>query len=198
MAKKKLTERQKQAISTKLKISEISMSLIKSKGFKSVSVKDICDAGNISIGAFYHHFKSKKEIINTAYKKIDLQLEEEFEFKEFDSQINKIIVVLEEGASQVQKFGVEFVREVYKNLISEDDQYTFSGDRYVNCQVKKSIELALQSGEIESLIDSVELANTIMRITRGVIFDWCLKHGTYDLKEKVSFDLNLILKKSIL
>lgn len=191
---KKLTEREKQAISTKLKISEISMSLIKSKGFKSVSVKDICDAGNISIGAFYHHFKSKKEIINTAYKKIDLQLQEEFEFKEFDSQINKIVNVLEEGASQVEKFGVDFVREVYKNLISDDNQYTFCGDRYVNCQVKKSIEDALDSGEITSKIDSAELSNTIMRITRGVIFDWCLKHGSYNLKDKVKSDLNLIFR----
>jgi AcrR family transcriptional regulator len=194
---KKLTERQKQAIATKLKISEISMSLIKSKGFESVSVKDICDAGNISIGAFYHHFKSKKEIIHTAYKKIDLQLQKEFEFKEFDSHIDKIVLILEEGAWQVQKFGVDFVSEVYKNFISSEDQYTFGEDRYVNREIKYSIIAAIGEGEIKTDIDPTELRDTIMRITRGVIFDWCLRNGGYDLKSKVGFDLDLIFKNSI-
>lgn len=191
---KKLTERQKQALATKLKISEISISLMKSKGFEAVSIQDICKAGNVSVGAFYHHFKSKKEIINTAYKKIDLQLKKEFEFKNYNSNVEKIVFLLEEGASQVEKFGVEFVREVYKNLISADDQYTFSDERFTNREIKSLLIDAVKSGELKTDLDADIFRDTIMRITRGVIFDWCMRHGEYTLKERVHFDLNLLFK----
>ena len=190
---KKLTDRQMQAISTKLRITQISTDLFKNKGFDNVKIQDICDVAQISTGAFYHHFKSKNEIIDKGYEQVDLLLKERFDSKTFDSNIEKIIYLLSEGSVLLQDLGWIFISDVYKNLISIDGKYTFKSDRFVTVEIKSAIELAIKSNELQSIISSDTLTETILRISRGVIFDWCLHKGSYDLKTNMIFDLNLIL-----
>lgn len=60
---KELTNRKRQAIETRNKIYEIGVNLIKEKGYENVSIQDICQNANVSIGAFYHHFSSKENLI---------------------------------------------------------------------------------------------------------------------------------------
>lgn len=189
---KKLTGRQKQAIATKLRITQIATDLFKKKGFDNVKIQEICDVAKISTGAFYHHFKSKNEIINTGYEQIDLLLKERFESETFNSNIEKIIYLVSEGGVLLQDLGWIFVCDVYKNLLSIDGKYTFKADRFVTLEIKSAIELAIESDELHSSISSDSLTETILRISRGVIFDWCLRQGSYDLKTNMIFDLNLI------
>ena len=72
---KQLNKRQRQALATKLKITEKAMELIKTYGLDSIKVTDICESANISVGAFYHYFNSKQDLIENAYMKIDLLVE---------------------------------------------------------------------------------------------------------------------------
>ncbi|MEG2290296.1 MAG: TetR/AcrR family transcriptional regulator [Clostridium sp.] len=188
-----LTERQKQAISTKLRITQISTDLFKKKGFENVKIQEICDEAEISTGAFYHHFKSKNEIINIGYEQIDLLLKERFYSKTFNSNIEKLIYLFYEGCDLLQDFGWMFVSDVYKSLLSTDRKYTFKSDRFVTIEIKSAIELAIKTNELQSDVSSDVLTKTLLRTSRGVIFDWCLHQGSYDLKTNIIFDLNLIL-----
>lgn len=188
-----LTERQKQAIATKLRITQIATDLFKKKGFENVKIQKICDAAKISTGAFYHHFKSKNEIINTGYEQVDLLLKERFYSKTFNSNIEKIIYLLDEGCTLLQDLGWIFVGDVYKSLLSIDESYTFKPDRFLTLEIKSAIELAIEADELQSNISSDALTKTLLRISRGVVFDWCLHQGGYNLKTNMIFDLNLIL-----
>ena len=64
---------------TKNKICRISANLFSEKGYKDVSMQDICDATGLSKGGLYRHFSSKSEILLEILKKerkIDQQIEE--------------------------------------------------------------------------------------------------------------------------
>lgn len=189
----KLTERQKQAINTKLKITKVATELFKTKGFDDVKIQDICESAGISIGAFYHHFKSKMEIINIAYEQVDILLIDRFEAKQFTSHLSKLVFLLEEGAHMMEELGWVFVGEIYKNLISTQGKYSTHPERHMTLLVKDIVEDALKDGELDFSISSTELAMIIMRISRGNIFDWCLNEGSYDLKSNIAYDLHLIL-----
>ena len=189
----KLTDRQKQAISTKIKITKVATDLFKTKGFNGVKIQDICEAAGISIGAFYHHFKSKMEIINIAYEQVDILLMDRFEEGEFNSYIDKLIFLLEEGAHMMEELGWIFVGEIYKNLISTERKYSTHPERHITLLVKSILEDALKNNELDNSISPSELTMIIMRISRGDIFDWCLHEGNYDLKSRIAYDLNLIL-----
>lgn len=190
---KKLTNRQKQAIATKLRITQVATELFKLNGFDSVKIQDICQAAEISIGAFYHHFKSKAEIINTAYEQVDILVLDRLETKDLDSNLDKLLFLLGEGAIMMEELGWVFVSEIYKNLLSIESKYSTKPDRYIALEVRSIIEDSLKNGELNSSISSFDLTMIIMRISRGTIFDWCLHEGSYDLKSRMEFELNLLL-----
>lgn len=190
---KKLTNRQKQAIATKLRITQVATELFKLNGFDSVKIQDICQAAEISIGAFYHHFKSKAEIINTAYEQVDILVLDRLETKDLDSNLDKLLFLLGEGAVVMEELGWVFVSEIYKNLLSIESKYSTKPDRYIALEVRSIIEDSLKNGELNSSISSFDLTMIIMRISRGTIFDWCLHEGSYDLKSRMEFELNLLL-----
>lgn len=190
---KKLTNRQKQAIATKLRITQVATELFKLNGFDSVKIQDICQAAEISIGAFYHHFKSKAEIINTAYEQVDILVLDRLETKDLDSNLDKLLFLLGEGAVVMEELGWVFVSEIYKNLLSIESKYSTKPDRYIALEVRSIIEDSLKNGELNSSISSFDLTMIIMRISRGTIFDWCLHEGNYDLKSRMEFELNLLL-----
>lgn len=190
---KKLTNRQKQAIATKLRITQVATELFKLNGFDSVKIQDICQAAEISIGAFYHHFKSKAEIINTAYEQVDILVLDRLETKDLDSNLDKLLFLLGEGAVMMEELGWVFVSEIYKNLLSIESKYSTKPDRYIALEVRSIIEDSLKNGELNSSISSFDLTMIIMRISRGTIFDWCLHEGSYDLKSRMEFELNLLL-----
>lgn len=189
----KLTDRQKQAIATKLRITKIASELFKLNGFDSVKIQDICEAAGISVGAFYHHFKSKMEIINIAYEQVDILLMDRFEVREFPSNLDKLLFLMGEGADMMEELGWVFVGEIYKHLISLEGKYSTNPDRHITLLVKDIVEDALNAGELDNSISSADLTLIIMRISRGAIFDWCLFQGSYNLKCRITFDLNLIL-----
>ncbi|MCC3668555.1 MULTISPECIES: TetR/AcrR family transcriptional regulator [Terrisporobacter] len=189
----KLTDRQKQAIATKLRITKIASELFKLNGFDSVKIQDICEAAGISVGAFYHHFKSKMEIINIAYEQVDILLMDRFEVREFSSNLDKLLFLMGEGADMMEELGWVFVGEIYKHLISLEGKYSTNPDRHITLLVKDIVEDALNAGELDNSISSADLTLIIMRISRGAIFDWCLFQGSYNLKSRITFDLNLIL-----
>lgn len=190
---KKLTNRQKQAIATKLKILEISFGLFKSKGYDSVKVQDICDAAEISVGAFYHHFDSKLEIINTGYEQVDTLLLERYASKKHTDYRQMIVDLMGEGGDLLEELGWPFVSEVYKNLITLDNKYTLSENRPVYIELKRALTQAMDNGILEQTQSADSLAMTIMRLSRGAIFDWCLNKGTYNLKHRILEDINLVI-----
>ncbi|WP_300350003.1 TetR/AcrR family transcriptional regulator [Clostridium sp.] len=190
---KKLTDRQKQAINTKLKITQVATELFKLNGFDSVKIQDICKEAHISTGAFYHHFKSKSEIINKTYEQVDILVMDNFKSKEFSSNIDKLFFLLIEGATTLEKLGWVFVSEIYKNLLSINENYTIKPDRYITLEVKSIVEDLLENNELDTSLSSLELTMIIMRMSRGTVFDWCLHKGSYNLKSRIELDFKLLL-----
>ena len=191
---KKLTERQKQAISTELKITQVAMELFITNGYYSVKVQDICTAAEVSVGAFYHYFKSKSEIFNKGYMRVDAMLQEKVEaISSFDSTKDEILFILGEAGALLQELSWNFVAQAYKHLMFEHPKYTLQADRFVFLQLEKAIEAGIKKNELIASVNPSELTITLLRVSRGVIFDWCLHEGTYDLREKTKSDVYLIL-----
>ena len=52
--------------STKTKLLDAALSVIRSKGYAATTVDDLCAAAGVTKGAFFHHFKSKEDLGITA------------------------------------------------------------------------------------------------------------------------------------
>ena len=92
----KMTSRQKQAMATKRKLFETAIELFAQKPYEQVTVQDICSAAGVSVGAYYHHFKSKSDIIDVGYLLFDQQTEEHFAENSFGSEFDTIQFLIAE------------------------------------------------------------------------------------------------------
>lgn len=190
---KKLTTRQRQGIETKFKITRIATELFKNKGFNDVTIRDICMASSISVGTFYHHFASKEEIISTAYHQIDLLWDESISSYEKTDTIERILYLYEEAGDQITKVGWELASQSYQQLLISKKKYTFDRKRPIFREITQAIETGISEGIFVSNLDVFEMADSMMRASRGVIFDWCLKEGKYDIRKQMRHDILFIL-----
>ncbi|WP_259596222.1 TetR/AcrR family transcriptional regulator [Clostridium botulinum] len=67
----RLTKRQIQAINTKNKIYNIATNLMQKEGYDNITIQNICEKAEVSVGSFYHYFESKNDILIELYKKAD-------------------------------------------------------------------------------------------------------------------------------
>ena len=190
---KKLTLRQRQGIETKLKITRVATELFKTQGFNNVTVRDICESASISVGTFYHHFVSKDEIVNTAHYQIDMLWEERISSYESRNTREDILYMFEEAGALLEELGWDLAAQNYKQLITAKTKYAIQKDRPISGQLDRIIRTGMDRDDFLPGTDPEELTETLLRSSRGVLFDWCLNEGSYNLKEAIRHDLSLIL-----
>lgn len=190
---KKLTPRQRQGIETKLKITRVATDLFKNVGFHEVTIRDICEAAGISVGSFYHHFESKDEIVNTGHYQIDLLMEEIIQEVELQQSNEDILYVFEQAGKLLQELGWSLSAYSYRHILASKTKYTLRRDRPVFQYVLERVKEAVVQGRLKPETDGVALAEHLMRCSRGVLLDWCLREGDYDLGALMRSDLLLIL-----
>lgn len=188
----KLASRKKQAIETKLRISEAAMKLLKNTSYELIKITDICKEANVSVGTFYHYFESKDMMIKSSYNSIDSLIIEDYEKKSFNSYIDAIIELNNSEATIVASLGYNFTSNSYIQILMDESQYTISPNRLVHLKLIELLKLALNENEIIDT-DIYELSEYINRTARGNIFDWCLKRGTTNLVEVWTSDIEKIM-----
>lgn len=157
-----------------------------------MTVRDICEAASISVGTFYHHFNSKDQIINTAHQQIDLLWVEKISGHESRNAKEDILYMFDQAGTLMEELGWDLASQIYKQLITAKNKYAIQKDRPIYLTVHRIIETGLAEEAFLPHTNPTELTETLMRITQGVLFDWCLREG-YDLKNRMRQDLLLIL-----
>lgn len=64
--------RKQQAQQTEQAILRATIDLSRQRPFDKVSVREICQQAGITTGAFYHHFKSKEDLLERGFAPLSL------------------------------------------------------------------------------------------------------------------------------
>lgn len=74
MSEKPYISRKEQAQLTQKKIFDTTLVLIRKKGYQKVTIREICQNTQISIGTFYLYFSSKDDILLETFNKLDYKV----------------------------------------------------------------------------------------------------------------------------
>ena len=187
MEQEKLTQRKQQSLDTRRKIFNTALSLIKEKGFDKVSVDDICAACGVSKGAFYHHFKSKLDIMSESESLIN-DILENIQIHESDGSVKeKLLILMGSILDVVEKSGVEVTRQLTVvttggHYIQEENRNTFA--IHTRKLIQQILTEAVEKGELASEVNIEASAEIIMTFLSGMIADWCIFNGAYSISEK--------------
>ena len=62
--KTELSKQQKKSQETKEKIFQAAKKILQKNGYEKLSIKNICEEAGVSNGSFYHHFKTKDDLLS--------------------------------------------------------------------------------------------------------------------------------------
>ena len=62
--KEPLSRQQKKSKETKARIFHAAKTILQKQGYDQLSIKNICDEAGVSNGSFFHHFKTKDDLLS--------------------------------------------------------------------------------------------------------------------------------------
>ncbi len=179
MARGGMTKRRQQALNTRQKIFETALQLFNKKGYDRVTVDDVCEKAGISKGTFYNYFKSKDQIIIEYYQEIFPEIASK------KSYLEKMETFARLSLKYISEQGVPTVRIAYYSQLAPSIRTSpiVSPKRPLYQMAERLAREAQENGELRKDISSGEIAHTVIRAMRGIIYEWCLQNGKFDLEE---------------
>ena len=182
MPKTTRTKRQEQARETKNRIYTSAIELMEKEGFDNITIADISEKAGVSVGAFYHYFDSKNDILAEIFHRADDYFSTQVVNSLSKGSVPEQIV---EYFDHYAKFnlmsGVETTQQLFNPKIKffikeERPMITILHDLILEGQKKK---------EIRGDIDAKELVSYFFVMARGIVFEWGLYDGNYDLEARM-------------
>lgn len=188
--KNKLTSRARQADATRKRIYNTAIRLFKQHGYDQVSVSQIAKAANVGIGTFYHYYESKIEL----FMKIFVNVEDYFsEFKNIDYKSTTPEDTIQRYFYQYAKLNEAAGIEIIQNLANPHNRKSLDGNQDFELILTSIIKRYQELGKFKNNESAEDICDLFFIAARGVMFDWCIKHGQYDLAEKTKFVITQLL-----
>ncbi|GAA0076497.1 TetR/AcrR family transcriptional regulator [Clostridium sp. CTA-5] len=186
----KLTKRQIQAINTKNKIYNTATKLMQKEGYDSITIQNICEKAGVSVGSFYHYFESKNDILIELYKKADDFFYDNVKDKlSSKNALDKIIEYFGYYAEYNQNTGIDMMKQLYN---SNNKMFITKG-RNMQTILDEIIREGQEKNEIINEMTPQYITRYIFVLMRGVVYDWCLHDGEYNLKQEMNNTLKQLI-----
>lgn len=181
---------------TRIQLIQRALELFERDGYPRTSVEDIVDAAGLTKGAFYHHFRSKEEVLEIIHNDY------------VDSQVEMCQSIVEhcsepqEQLSQIIRSTIIGLGE-YRAHVSVylQDRRFLTGERRDNVVKRRNqvdrifsgiIERGVESGVFREDIDSKVVAFGLIGMCAWVI-NWWRLDGTLSLQEVADQYVELLL-----
>ena len=180
---KDLSKQQLKSMETKARIFNAAKRILKKSGYEQLSIKNICEEAGVSNGSFYHHFKTKDDLLSYYIEEqpsinpdlLDLPSSKE-EARE------TIVYVYLNYVRYCRELGVEFMANYYTPKNQSLNPLIRTERPYPIITVHNYLQKCIDAGII-TLSDSLEHITTDIRmIVIGNVFEWCLKSGDADFE----------------
>jgi len=179
MTKQTNTKRQEQARETKNRIYASAIELMELEGFDNITIADISEKAGVSVGAFYHYFSSKNDILAEIFHRADEYFSTRVVNSLSQESIPKQIV---EYFDHYAKFNLMSGVETTQQLFNPKIKFFIKEGRPMIEILHDLILKGQKKNEIRGDIVAEELVSYLFVMARGVVFEWSLYDGDYDLE----------------
>lgn len=180
---KDLSKQQLKSMETKARIFNAAKRILKKSGYEQLSIKNICEEAGVSNGSFYHHFKTKDDLLSYYIEEqpsINPDLLDLPSSKEEERET--IVYVYLNYVRYCRELGVEFMANYYTPKNQSLNPLIRTERPYPIITVHNYLQKCIDAGII-TLSDSLEHITTDIRmIVIGNVFEWCLKNGDADFE----------------
>lgn len=194
----KLSRQQQKSKETKERIFQAAKRILQKKGYEELSIKNICEEAGVSNGSFYHHFKTKDDLLSYY---IEDQPQMNPDLLELPHNIEEakqtIIQVYLNYVAYCEELGVEFMTGYYDPKNQALNPMIRTERPYPIVTVQTYVERAIADGILTLNVTLEEFTTDIRMIVIGNVFEWCLRKGDADFSGNMKRSLYKYLNSTI-
>lgn len=191
---KELSKQQLKSQETKKKIFLAAKNILKKNGYESLSIKNICEEAGVSNGSFYHHFKTKDDLLSYYIEEQPSINPELLDTPSCLTDVkNAVIHVYLNYVKYCRELGVEFMANYYTPKNQSLNPLKRTARSYPIVTVREYLQQSMEAGIIRSSLNLDEITTDIRMIVIGNVFEWCLKDGDTDFEGNMKRSLGTYL-----
>ncbi len=179
--KVELGKQQQKSKKTKERIFRAAKHILQKKGYEELSIKNICEEAGVSNGSFYHHFKTKDDLLSYY---IEEQPSINPDLLDMPKSVEEakiaVIRVYLNYVEYCEELGVEFMSGYYDTKNQALNPVSRTERPYPIVTVQTYIERAMEAGIVHLNVELEEFTTDIRMIVIGNVFEWCLRNGEAD------------------
>lgn len=193
-----LSRQQQKSKETKEKIFQAAKNILQKKGYEELSIKNICEEAGVSNGSFYHHFKTKDDLLSYYIEDQPRVNPDYLTLPKNAWEAKRAIVeVYLNYVQYCRKLGVEFMSGYYDTKNQALNATIRTERPYPIVTVQNYVEKAVQAGVISLRGEIEEFTTDIRMIVIGNVFEWCLRNGETDFEGNMRRSLERYLDSTL-
>ena len=193
-----LSKQQLKSKETKAKIFRAAKHILQKHGYEALSIKNICEEAGVSNGSFYHHFKTKDDLLSYY---IEEQPSINPDLLDMPNSVEEakiaVIRVYLNYVEYCEELGVEFMTGYYDPKNQALNPTIRTERPYPIVTVQAYVEQAAEDGIINVRESIDEFTTDIRMIVIGNVFEWCLREGNADFEGNMSRSLRRYLDSTL-
>ncbi len=191
---KELSKQQLKSRETKSKIFLAAKTILRKHGYEQLSIKNICEEAGVSNGSFYHHFKTKDDLLSYYIEEQPSINPDLLDLPANASEAkNTIIYVYLNYVDYCMELGVEFMSNYYTPKNQSLNPLIRTERPYPIVTVQNYLQKCLDAGLFSFNHSLEEITTDIRMIVIGNVFEWCLKNGETDFRGNMQRSLEIYL-----
>jgi TetR/AcrR family fatty acid metabolism transcriptional regulator len=176
------TTRKEQAEETRQRIYTSAIELMEQRGFGNFTIADISKRAGVSVGAFYQYFDSKNDILAEIFYRADDYFSSYVVNSFSEGSIPENII---EYFDHYAKFNVASGVETTQQIFNSKIKFFIEGGRPMLEILEDLIRKGQERNEIRRDTDAKEMVEYLISMARGVVFEWSLYDGNFDLEARM-------------
>lgn len=195
---KELSRQQLKSMETKAKIFKAAKHILQKKGYEELSIKNICDEAGVSNGSFYHHFKTKDDLLSYYIEEQPGINPDLLDLPADAADAKKtIIYVYLNYVHYCQELGVEFMSNYYTPKNQSLNPLIRTERPYPIITVQNYLQKCIDAGILKLRHSLEETTTDIRMLVIGNVFEWCLKKGDADFEGNMKRSLETYLSGAL-
>ena len=186
---KRETEMSKQQLKskeTKDRIFQAAKSILQKSGYESLSIKNICEEAGVSNGSFYHHFKTKDDLLSYYIEEQPSIAPDLLELPQNTDEAKEAIVgVYLNYVKYCRELGVDFIAGYYTPHNQALNPTIRTERPYPIVTVQKYLEKALDANAIQIKLPVQDVVTDIRMLVIGNAFEWAMTKGNADFEGNI-------------
>lgn len=188
----KLSKRQIQGQTSRDKLLDAATRLFHENGYQAVTVNDICEAAQLTKGAFYHHFDSKEALYQHLYTpQLDTYLASHFSISEDADGKTLLLALADATLSFSEEIGREMTSLSITVMLNRGTSHLFTEGRVHTRLLHQALSQSQAGNQLKCEGSEHELMLIYSCLMVGFLVKWA------SLADESNFDWHNLLQREM-